>query len=767
MTTAEQTVTPHPTRKRSINFSDGNKDAHLRAFYSWLPTDLHDAPGIHWANASSRVLSFCVNTVGESPDKGYVAFAIGTAIGGLGQASLHQYLCRFYHLLCKIRSVCGIRHLSDLSNMAVWEEFAQKTEVTLQRYHEFRAYAALREKHVRFYVEHLPKGDRDRFATYTLPPLPPRYMERHGAEQMLVGQSQKRRRERCDILVPLYHVLVALVQLRKQAAERLVLAFREACIRAGAGEGLPLRFSYEEHLPMVNRTAQSIADVRIERRPLTMKFLLWNRSSWTLAHRECFSTTTVRDAQIGEGSYRSEEYFLQFDGPSADLLWFGDLIEYRILQQLNLHGPSDEGYQRRLAYARRVGASQGFSCSRPSLLTPSREEGFWLTRVGFSIPQGELVFAPEQLYRGCLYGAALATIALTNGSRVNELLQVSLDQRKTRTETVSVTKNGQTEQRRTTLHLQYLLPKGARTDEERQYFLLSPQSVTLLGEILQLLLKEHGEIPVVHPPTRGSKSEYLKPERYLFQWAASSDGQTGVLDIKDTVILLRFLLHGLELYTAEGEPIKVTTHLLRHVTATVLREEAVPVEAIQWTLHHQPARHLGDRVTLSAATEYYTRMPEEKRIHYLHRFHLSVEGQETALEIAVPDEHLLREMDEKLRAVFERWGTINPTNFGYCGRTGLCPRGNYRALCIGCPYLVPDPCKLEEAKHWERLYREMAEQLRATGGIRDALQAEAQSRDLRALMAVMRLYQQAEADRAFVPFYRTLPHPRKENHLGG
>jgi len=69
-------------------------------------------------------------------------------------------------------------------------------------------------------------------------------------------------------------------------------------------------------------------------------------------------------------------------------------------------------------------------------------------------------------------------------------------------------------------------------------------------------------------------------------------------------------------------------------------------------------------------------MPEEKRMQYLHRFHLSVEGRETALEITVPDERILQEMDEKLRAVFERWGTINPTNFGYCGRTGLCPRGN-------------------------------------------------------------------------------------------
>jgi hypothetical protein len=361
-----------------------------------------------------------------------------------------------------------------------------------------------------------------------------------------------------------------------------------------------------------------------------------------------------------------------------------------------------------------------------------------------------------------LYGAALATIALTNGSRVNELLQVSLDRRKIRTETLVVTRDGKTEQRKTTLHLQHLLPKGARTDEERQYFLLSPHSVTLLGEILQLLIKEHGQVPVVHPPARGSKSEYLQPERYLFQWAASPDGQTGILDIKDTVILLRFLLHGLELYTAQGEPIKVTTHLLRHVTATMLREEAVPVEAIQWTLHHQPGRAPSDQAPLSAATEYYTRMPEEKRMQYLHRFHLSVEGREAALEIAVPDERLLAEMDEKLRAVFERWGTINPTNFGYCGRTGLCPRGHYRALCIGCPYLVPDPTKIEEALHWERRYRELADHLRTSGSLRDAQQAEAQARDLRDLIAVMRLYQQAETNRQFVPFYRTLPLSKKE-----
>jgi hypothetical protein len=750
------------SRKR-LNFSNGDRQTHLHAFYEWLPKDLHATPGMSWANVSSRILGYCVNTIGASPDKGPVAFAIGTAIGSLGQASLHQYLSRFYHLLCMIRNVCGIEHLSDLNRKDVWEQFAQNTEVTLNRYHELRAYAALVEKHSRFYVEHLAKPDRDRLSAYVLPPLPPRFMERHGAEQMLVARSQQRRKERSDILVPLYHVLVALIQLRKQAAERMIHAFREACKRAQAGEALPLRFSYEERLPIVNRTAQTVAEVRIDGRPVTMTFRLWNRRSWTLAHRECFSTTTLKDAETREGSYRQEAegYFLQFDGLPADLLWFGDLVAHRLLQRLDLRGPADAEYQTRLSYARTVGASQGFTCSRPGLLTPSREEGFWLTRVGFSMQPGEMVFDPEPLYRGCLYGAALATMALTNGSRVNELLQVSLDRRKTRTEIVTATKDGKTEQRKTALHLQHLLPKGARTDEERQYFLLSPHAVILLGEMVQGLITVHGCVPVVAPPPAGSKSEYLVPERYLFQWRATPESQTGILDIKDTVILLRFLLHGLELFTALGEPIKVTTHLLRHVTATVLREEAVPVEAIQWTLHHQPERHPREGATLSAATEYYTRMPEEKRIQYLHHFHLAVEGRETALEIALPDERALQEMDEKLRAVFERWGTINPTNFGYCGRTGLCPRGNYRALCIGCPYLVPDPAKLEEAVHWKQLYLHLADQLRAVGSLRDAQQAEAQARDLSDLITVMQLYVQAEADRQFVPFYRTLSLTKK------
>lgn len=150
MAPVELAKVQQPISRARLNYSDGNREAHLHAFYGWLPKDLHTAPGMVWVNLTSRVMGYCVNTIGASPDKGPVALALGTAIGSLGQASLHQYGSRFYPLLCTIRNVCGIRDLAELNRKEVWEQCAQTTEVTLNRYHELRAYAALVEKPGRF-----------------------------------------------------------------------------------------------------------------------------------------------------------------------------------------------------------------------------------------------------------------------------------------------------------------------------------------------------------------------------------------------------------------------------------------------------------------------------------------------------------------------------------------------------------------------------------------------------------------------------------------
>lgn len=139
-------------------------------------------------------------------------------------------------------------------------------------------------------------------------------------------------------------------------------------------------------------------------------------------------------AKAGRDAYDQEHngFFVQFNGLTSDLLWFGNLIEQRVLQQFNKHNATTDEYQRRWQFARRFGFSNGCTCSRPGLLSPS---GYWYSD---GAGPGDMLFEPEALYRGILYGAALAAIALSNGSRVSELLQVSLDRRITQTETVRV-----------------------------------------------------------------------------------------------------------------------------------------------------------------------------------------------------------------------------------------------------------------------------------------------------------------------------------------
>ncbi len=749
----------HEQSAPKVNFADANRVTHLQTFSTWLPRELRDAPGIDWSRVSSKVLGYFVNTVGESPDAICIALAVGTAIDSIEQRTLLNYVSHLHNLLRKLRKVCEISQVSELRNQSVWEYFMANTDSKPIRNRSIAVYAALTRKYLPDYLERLEPSLGKRFQAYVLPPLPTRFRERYDDKREVDLRSQQRRKERSDILVPLYHVLVALFQLRKQAAERMIQAYSLARRQAEAGEvSLPSTFSYEDHLPEVNKEAQTVADVQIYLRPITMRFLLWDRSSWVREHPDRFGEDTRRRARQQVEAYapdpRRADFFVQFDGPASDCLWFGPIIQEGLLRRLSWQSKSPETkISKRKALA--LGVPDGFHLSRPGLLTPDVWGSRWLHKL--ETRPDELLFEPVSLYRGCLYGTALATMALTNGSRVGELLQVSLDRRKTRTEAVPVAKNGKMEQKVTTIHLQHLLPKGKRTEAERQLFLLSPQSVALLGEICQGLIEQHGEVPVVAPNHRGTKYEQLKPERYLFQWGASDDGRKAVLLDGDVQVLLRFMLYGLELYTAQGEPIRVSTHLLRHVTATVMREQAVPLEAIQWTLHHQPESASPPHPTIPEATEYYSRMPLDKQIQFVRQFQLAVEGSTLTQELRVPDEELLQTMDEKLRAVFEQWGTINPTAFGYCGRTSLCPRGNYRGLCIGCPYLVPDPAQLDLALHWEALYLQQATQLRGAGSIRDALQAEAQARNLRDLINLMRLYQQAETDRQYVPFYRSLP----------
>jgi hypothetical protein len=244
---------------------------------------------------------------------------------------------------------------------------------------------------------------------------------------------------------------------------------------------LPYHFEHTDIIPEINRDARTISQVQIQGREVTMKFILWDKRTWVRGHKERVSSRTQRVAQGGYEAYVQElnSIFVQYEGEPGQLLWFGDIIQNRLLQGFDTGYTisNQQRYQERSRLARNLGFSSGCKCSRPALLAPSDQ---WFSKENVH-QDGDYLFEPESLYRGVLFGAALAMIALSNGSRVSELLQVSWnkERRITRTETVVVVgedgqpvmgNDGKPLTKHVKIHLQHLLPKGSKTEEERQLF---------------------------------------------------------------------------------------------------------------------------------------------------------------------------------------------------------------------------------------------------------------------------------------------------------
>jgi hypothetical protein len=109
------------------------------------------------------------------------------------------------------------------------------------------------------------------------------------------GEKQ-RRKGKSDVLAPLHSLLVALVRFRKQSAGRLLSAYREALSHAKIGAvEFPLPFSYEEELVSVNRDARTVAEIQLEKQPVTLHFLLWDRRSWIKHHPNEYQSAVRRN----------------------------------------------------------------------------------------------------------------------------------------------------------------------------------------------------------------------------------------------------------------------------------------------------------------------------------------------------------------------------------------------------------------------------------------------------------------------------------------
>ncbi len=478
----QEPLEPSQQHEHRVNLRNADYDLHIQIFYAWLHPDLRDLPGIDWAEMPGTVTSYLVNAVGDSPYAPHIALAIGTALGSFASLTLRRFAASLNTLLNTVRTHCDSWNGPDITR-EVWEEYVTKATNISRRRNCLLAYATL----------------TDAAAS--------------------VAELQ-RRKERNAVLASLSSLLVVLIQLRKQAVQRLLHEFREACYRAKSGEALPFEFSYEAVLPEINRDVRSAEEVQVEERRAILRFKLWNQEAWIEQYPDDMLGYThwdVKGSSRGDDRLERQQYFAQYLGQASELLWFGDLVEHGVL--LRLHGLGQHSHSedlgkenlRHLAYAHALGVPQGFATERPGLLTPGGVLEEWLGRT--IRRSGAVIFDPESLYRGCLFGAALATLTLTNGSRVTELLQVSADRFKCHP--AEEKKNGQLKEKQPVIWFQHLLPKGKKSEEERQLLPISPQSYELLCEIGDLLKETYGCIPLVHPNTRNPKAAELKPERYL------------------------------------------------------------------------------------------------------------------------------------------------------------------------------------------------------------------------------------------------------------
>lgn len=348
-------------------------------------------------------MGYCVRTIGNSPDAAALAVAAASMQGAVGAMSQAVVLRRVNALLRSLRATTSMKHFADLEQEQIWFTWAEQQPKTEATRGLLAYYTAISTGHFLRYLRRLSDTERQRMRQYALPSPPKDIMKRYFPHQKLKETQQAKRKATTDILVPLYPVLRQLVRFRKQLAERMLLAFREASslVRKG-GAILPYHFQYVEALPEVNRDARSIAEVHIQRREVMMKFVLWDKRTWVEHHDDCYCSLIVKRAKQGQAAYKEDQncFFLEFDGPPSDLLWFGDLVEQRVLQKF-CQGTflGSEEYQQRWQYVRHLGFSNGCACCPTGLLSPGEH---WFA---LAAERGrKLIFEPASLYRGVLYG---------------------------------------------------------------------------------------------------------------------------------------------------------------------------------------------------------------------------------------------------------------------------------------------------------------------------------------------------------------------------
>ena len=204
-------------------------------------------------------------------------------------------------------------------------------------------------------------------------------------------------------------------------------------------------------------------------------------------------------------------------------------------------------------------------------------------------------------------------------------------------------------------------------------------------------LRERGGGAVAVPPAFQLRGK-CAPAPYLFQFRGRH------LEHGDLNACLRILLHGIEVSTAQGETVRLSTHLLRHGFATEMRQLEVPLDVIALLLKQRDVE----------VTRYYAQPTPAQLVGVQERIFLDrVDLTRTHLRAPAA---IRRQLEGAQGGV----GALVPVVGGTCTVANMCPA---KFACLGCAGNAPDPAKRAQVEEFKRIYGDMV-QLASGQGLR-------------------------------------------------
>ncbi|BAU28533.1 phage integrase family protein [Aneurinibacillus soli] len=489
-------------------------------------------------------------------------------------------------------------------------------------------------------------------------------------------QAKNTRKSETDAVVPFLPQIRVEANFRWNQIKRLREAFLTACKQVeNDNVTLPLEFHYDEP----------------ERVGERFYFRLWDKPSFVLYHQEKFTDSIVKSAKKRTGTYsdKNKYYFVELIGAErlndddvAEGLWFTEILQEGVLGLWSQNATdADLERKRQLLFSWGYGEE---GTSKNPVPFNSMHKGVLFQSKFISLHNNKaegIVFDVESFYVATTFGLLAVDILTTTGARISELLQIQSTKDCIR----AIKANGK-------VHFSFqVVPKGRDTAES---YSISEQTMKLI-QAVSLLLKEHynGAIPSV-PYRDERKHQFPEPKPYFFQYNHQSFKKDALYSC------LRFLLHGLNFETQEGQPVVIKTHLLRHAFATeAVQRQQIPVDIVAKILHQRDVN----------VTGYYSEPTPSQVAEKVGELH-SVIANYVDLDVAVlrSPEELQKEWEKHKTEV----GVYNNVLGGTCVTNAVCPT---KMQCLGCMAKIPQPEKKHELLDVIELSKDMEKRFTSMG----------------------------------------------------